>query len=36
MTRYAATVVVMGNAGDEIAVLSQALFGEIPGSLTTW
>jgi Beta-lactamase class C and other penicillin binding proteins len=36
-----ATVVVMGNAADEIVVVSQQLFGEIakllyPGSLTTW
>jgi len=36
-----ATVVVMGNAADEIAVPSQALWGEIvkllyPNSLPTW
>ncbi len=36
-----ATVAVMGNAADEIAVPSQALWGEIvkvlyPGSLPTW
>jgi len=36
-----ATVVVMGNAADELAVPAQKLFGDIakllyPDSLTTW